>query len=467
MSMFLAPLRWAYPDLSLPAINDCWYHSSLTGEVGHGIPPAAAFYEIAAGWYGDPAFGTVLAANYSSGRARDSVEALLFGPDEVPLPARPNTSDASGASRASVPSHAGVMPAAVPPLPPILAASADLPDFGIAVMRGLAPGDDPARRTFLLLKYGPHGGGHGHPDKLGIVLFAQGERLSPDLGTPGYGIALNDSWYRHTLSHNTVLLDGQRQPPATGRLLAFTPLDQDHRDGSGGGAGYGVIDAAVEWPAAGGTDGAADAAAIYAGVRMRRLILFRPSYFVDVFTVASPQPRRIEWAYHNRGELAGFGTPGAAFGRSAAPQPSDLPAPLTLRAVLPGQDDVLASFTTGAASLQLWMAGTSTDSIGDDDTRTAAAVPSSWVFAAGAPGNPASETMALILRRCTAPNAVFASVFHPHDTRGGQPDVRAVTWGRREDAWSCKVTTSRGVDCWEIPLQEGAPARFVERGTAG
>jgi len=42
----------------------------------------------------------------------------------------------------------------------------------------------------------------------------------------------------------------------------------------------------VEWPAVvDGMDGATGAAASYAGVRMRRLILFRPTYLVDVFTV--------------------------------------------------------------------------------------------------------------------------------------------------------------------------------------
>src|SRR6266542_1084522 len=124
--MFVAPLRWAYPDRSLPAINDCWYHSSLVGEVGHGIPPAAAFYEIAAGWYGDPAFGAILAANYSGGpgrpaAARDSVEALLYGPDSVAADEpRRRTSR-------------------------LLTASANLPDFGIAVLRG--PGVPPRERS--------------------------------------------------------------------------------------------------------------------------------------------------------------------------------------------------------------------------------------------------------------------------------------------------------------------------------
>ena len=48
-----------------------------------------------------------------------------------------------------------------------------------------------------------------HPDQLAIQLSGAGARLVPDLGTPGYGIALNDTWYRQTASHSTVLIDGR------------------------------------------------------------------------------------------------------------------------------------------------------------------------------------------------------------------------------------------------------------------
>jgi hypothetical protein len=428
--MFRAPLRWAYPDLSLPAINDCWYHSSLVGEVGHGIPPAASFYEVAAGWYGDPAFRTILAANYQGGRQRDSLEALLFGPDDIP---------ASDGRR-----------------PRLLTASADLPDFGVAVLRGPAasrsdrePGGDD-RRTFLLLKYGRHGGGHGHPDKLGIIL-AGGARLSPDLGTPGYGIALNETWYRHTLSHNTVLLDGQPQPPATGRLLAFSAprwRDEGAQGKDDNGEPFGLIDAAVEWPAdahdavLGAFRSARRARetplGVYDGVKLRRLILFRPHYVVDVFAVSCPQEQTIDWAYHNLRELREIGPlPGswpAAPARDAGSPPA-VPEPLRPRHTIPGEHDVLVAFATGAAQLDVWLRG----------------MPAASVLVADAPANPASETMTLILRRCRAAQAIFAAVFHPYL---GQPAISAVSWSQTSSLLRCEIRLRRGSERWEIPLPQ-------------
>ena len=82
--MFRAPLDLAFPDGSLPAMNDCWYHIGLTGEVGHGIPNADGFYEMAYGWFGDPAFAWVVDQNRRSGPRR-TFEALLDG---APAPCR-------------------------------------------------------------------------------------------------------------------------------------------------------------------------------------------------------------------------------------------------------------------------------------------------------------------------------------------------------------------------------------------
>lgn len=36
---------------------------------------------------------------------------------------------------------------------------------------------------------------------------------------------------------------------------------------------------------------------------MRRVILVRPSYFIDLFLVECPEPRRIDWIYRNMGNL--------------------------------------------------------------------------------------------------------------------------------------------------------------------
>jgi Heparinase II/III-like protein len=61
------------------------------------------------------------------------------------------------------------------------------------------------------VKFGEHGGGHGHYDKASIYVQAFGR---PWLIDPGYG-------QRETYKHNTVVVDGRDQSPATGKLLAW------------------------------------------------------------------------------------------------------------------------------------------------------------------------------------------------------------------------------------------------------
>lgn len=84
-----------------------------------------------------------------------------------------------------------------------------LPDGGFGVLRsGWRPDD-----FYALLKYGPHGGGHGHYDKAGLYVQAFGR---PWLIDPGYGL-------KATAKHNTVTVDGADQPAATGRLVKWAP----------------------------------------------------------------------------------------------------------------------------------------------------------------------------------------------------------------------------------------------------
>src|SRR5262249_50391611 len=111
-----------------------------------------------------------------------------------------------------------------------------------------------------------------------------------DLGTPGYGIALNDNWYRQTASHSTALVDGRSQPPATGHLVRF---EVDER--------YAVVSGAVEWDHGD-----------YRGVRMHRLILWRECYFIDLFQVDCPQPGQVDWIYHSLGDLVTTPSPDEA-----------------------------------------------------------------------------------------------------------------------------------------------------------
>lgn len=245
--MFEAPLRIAYPDDFVPAINDCWYHSRVTDEVGHGIPNGPGFYEMAAARYGAPEFEAVLARAYRS-MPRSNVESLLYGPDKV--------SDA-----------------VAPPLVESNEAAS-----GFAVLRPELPTGSPGE---LLLKCGPHGGGHGHADKLALSIYGGGRRWGADLGTPGYGIAINDSWYRHTLSHSTILLEGEEQPPATGEARRYRPV---------GGNEFGIADAQVHWEQG-----------PYAAVYARRVVLARDGYFIVLTRVESPVARRAHVVFHHEG----------------------------------------------------------------------------------------------------------------------------------------------------------------------
>ncbi|MFN0170595.1 MAG: heparinase II/III family protein, partial [Bryobacteraceae bacterium] len=345
--MFEAPIDLAFPDGSLPATNDCWYFSSLLGDCCHGVPPSAEFYELAFAWYGGDRFGEVLERNYAKS-ARDSLTALLFGVDEIE------------------------------PQPASAAASVLLPDSGLSVLR--------ANDRQLVLKYGPHGGGHGHPDKLSLAVFAGGIPWSPDLGTPGYGFSLFESWYRQTISHNTVILDGRSQPPATGRLRRF------RREGP-----FQIADAEVEFD----------------GARLRRVILARPGYFLDLFVVDAERQCVADWIWRAAGELDPDGAsepvaPLAGDGYQHLSSPRRLTAsPLVWRA--------------GGAALRIWPRPE----------------PGTECIAARAPGTPPHLEHSLVLLRRTCGSTIFASVI------ATDPAIARVEWDPGP-ALSSTVHTSEG-----------------------
>jgi hypothetical protein len=101
--------------------------------------------------------------------------------------------------------------AALPPLERIPPQSALLPAQGIAVFRR------DAGRAYVALDYGHSGGGHGHPDRLNLLLVRDDTRWLDDLGTGSY-VDRSLHWYRSTLAHNAPLFDGRSQrrvaPPA-------------------------------------------------------------------------------------------------------------------------------------------------------------------------------------------------------------------------------------------------------------
>jgi hypothetical protein len=379
--MFAAPLAHAFPDLTLPAIHDCWYHIGLLGEVGHGIPNAAGFYETAYGWFGDPAFAWVLNQN-ATVRPRDAFEALLDGAtviSEVPA----STPDRQSAA-----------------------------DAGLAVLRTRAT---PERQLHLALKATPDGGGHGHPDQLAIQLFAQGVRFVADLGTAGYGLALNDSWYRQSASHSTVLIDGISQPGASARIDHFEP-DGDPRVATG----------FVTWH-----DGP------YAGVELRRTVLLRDSYGLDLFHVHCPVARRIDWIFPCLGTLDDSPATKSADGALIAPCGYEWFE--DVRQVV-NAGEARLGWRSGPADLALYLPA------GDDER-----------FLAGAPGNPAADAVSVLVRRRIAETTLFVGVIAP-SAAGEVSAVRRVDWSSAS-SFDVTVETTTGVDRWWI-ARDGTGARL-------
>jgi hypothetical protein len=100
-----------------------------------------------------------------------------------------------------------------------------LPTSGVAVLRQAE--DDFTRQpasTAVALSYGPYGGGHGHPDKLNIVVYALGRQWLPDFPSMPYETHWKPEWTAQTVSHNTLVVDGISQRPNR-RGTPYFPVD--------------------------------------------------------------------------------------------------------------------------------------------------------------------------------------------------------------------------------------------------
>ena len=372
--MFRAPIDLAYPDLRLPATNDCWFFTSLLADVCHGVPAASGFYEVAYGWYEDPIFAWVLNRNYTH-QSRDSLEALLYGKD---LP------------EARDPALVGK-------------------NFGSSGLAFLRSQNSPERENYLLLKYGPHGGSHGHPDKLSICFYTLGYAISPDLGTPGYGINLHSSWYQQTLSHNTVIIDAVSQSPAEGGLIAFD---------SSMGTDFGVADARVSWEEE-----------PYSGVSMRRTILWREDYFIDLFRVECDRERQIDWVCRFRGKLEQdlynekrVKLEGDGYSHISQPALKVADGPTHLQWCMPESNlSLFLPYEVGTNIIQ-----------------------------GQVPFNPSSENSDILIRRRHSRSTTFVALFHPWVEEQAITSVIPLNADLPEGVWAIRVRSAKGDHIWII-----------------
>ncbi len=234
-SALIAPLNLALPDGDPPGFND---------SRGSNVRNLAPLYELAYARWKAPEFGSLLA-----GSTRESLQALLHGQEK--LPGGPVVPEQSVLMR----------------------------DAGFAVLRVRAAD----RVDALAVRFGRHGGGHGHPDKPGIVLHAAGMLMAVDPGSIAYGVPLHQQWYRQSVAHNTVVVDSKSQSTADGTLETWE-------------AGEGK--AAL----------VATANEAYPGVKMRRSLSLaakgRQSTITDAFEVSSDGEHSYDWVLHVEGQLS-------------------------------------------------------------------------------------------------------------------------------------------------------------------
>ena len=233
--MFDAPLMLAMPNDHLPAFND-------SGEVD--ISSRTDNYELAYARYKDPVHAALLAR----GGERSSRFALWFGVPKIDSATLPKAGSRS----------------------------AETSGYTI-----LQRGEGPAA-TWLCIKYGPHGGGHGHYDKNNFVLYAAERVVMPDSGSHAYGSPLHKQWDQTSFAHNTLVVDQASQARATGKQLCF---------GAAGGADYVM----------------SDAGAIYPGVRfVRTAALIDQKTLVFIDAVKADKARTLDLVCHLTGKWTGL-----------------------------------------------------------------------------------------------------------------------------------------------------------------
>jgi hypothetical protein len=242
------------------------------------------------------------------------------------------------------------------------------------------------KQTDMLLKYGPHGGTHGHPDKLNLILFADGDELAGEPGAYRYEDSRHAEWTRPTIAHWTVSVDQHEQAPTTGKLLAFY-------DAGNVKVMRGVCTTA------------------YAGAGLDRTVVQMPGYIADIYRAWSNANRTYDYPLCFRGALDAM--QGADAG---ALKPLGLPTSRGYKHIL-----VREPITTGNDWSGTWRREASVPVPATADAEAKAGHPANrvQVTVLGEPqtivniGQDADQSHRVVVRR-QCKDTVFAAVINPY-----------------------------------------------------
>ena len=230
VSLFDAPLYYVTPELTFPAIND--------GDVMQ-LRNMNSYYEWAYSRIGKPEYASIAAFSQRKGE-----RPFFFGADTLPK------------------------------IDVLSLKSRDFNGIGALVMRQNYKDGRPS--AYVHFDYGPHGGGHGHQDKLALNIHAAGKLQAPDPGRLAYAAPMQNAWYKQTVAHCTVAIDGKSQAATTGKLLRFTENDD-----------FCLAQA--------------ESTAAYQGVLLHRTVGLCDGVLFDIFDVESATDHDIDLLFHNFG----------------------------------------------------------------------------------------------------------------------------------------------------------------------
>jgi hypothetical protein len=325
---------------------------------------------------------------------------------------------------------------------------------GLGILRTGAGRD----ASMLLMKYGVHGEGHGHFDKLHFVFFDGGREVVPDYGfsrwinvEPKFGgryLPENDSYAMQTVAHNTVVVDETTQNRADFDA-AEAVWGERHFFHGGGGAVQAT---------------SARANRHYDGVAMQRtMLLLRDARLpypvvVDLYRLTSQASHVYDYPLHFRGQL--IATNIKYQSNTARHEPLG---------AAHGYQHIWkdASGTTDGPVQLTWLDGSRYYSM-----TMAAGSGTEVIFGRTGANDPSfnliSEPMMLVRRR--ARDHVFASVIEPHGffseaqerSEQARPTIRTVRVLSSDTAATVAEVTGEGGLQWIVMINNG-PASTTAR----
>ena len=390
---FALPFRTALPDMTMLARRDSQYAVSLRQW------RFAELCELGLARRDDAELKAALARLYApdverrdTGRSRSSAEAERHYP-------------ATALTRADLGWRSLLH--AKPELPPLersLARSILLPNQGLATIRRDS-GD-----VLVALDYGESGGGHGHPDRLNLVVAKGTTRWLDDPGTGSY-VDRSLHWYRSTLAHNAPLVDRASQHRVRGVASGY-----DDRGGAG-------------WVAARADD-------IAPGVTLERAVMVMPDYLIDELSWQADGRQHIALPIHIEGEI-GEAEWSAAVLDGAGGLEDGFDFVHDAERWLPHQWPVRVRAIRDGAAADLWL-------VAPRDT---------VIWRAVAPGPPGRPERSFLMLESTLARGSFATVLSwAEGVRHVELRDGAYVVHHRDGAVHEHVT---GADGWHVQLQSG------------